>query len=205
MNSLNKVTPTEEAFTFIYASLVDIQGTIRAVDTKLSAVIAIEALAAPFAMPLLHSHLLHHAACQSQSSLLIPTILYAFAVFSFFVSIWMAIYGIVGISNPRDKITSSHDTNGAFYSPGMFSLRAIDALHFVHGDSSLPTLERHLQTLPMARETVFRELAFEQMKLCYIRDIKLLRQRFAFNALTFGLVACLLLISWSSIGTSLCN
>lgn len=175
-----------EKMTFLYQSISDLQGTIRAIDTKLGIVFVI--LSLPFST--IGSI---YGRFRSISEICTGLRMYfAYATFVAFAVLWfmafvIALRGLIGIDNPTCHIYGS-DATGVFYSAGLFSHRFSDAFFNRASLRSTRCVEAHLSLIPTSEEALLGELAFEQMKLAYIRDIKQLRHRWSFRLTFFWLL-----------------
>lgn len=172
----------EELESYLYASIADIQGTIRALDTKAGFVFVV--LSIPF------SNLgKFYGTCHSfaSSSISNPYIFYpAIVLIAIFLLSWAAAFvstirAIVSIDNPSDHIVNSNDLSGSFYCGGLFDLGLIDSLINRESIRAGKDVNKHFDSLPTSPESIIKELSFEQIKLAYIRDIKSIRQKWAYK------------------------
>jgi len=166
-----------ERLEFLYASINDIQGTIRAVDLKLNVLVVIliiplGSLREMIALVARQFHLFGH-----------PLPKYLFPVV--FGLIWIAalatvLRGLLGVAAPH-VFTLKSDPNraqsgsGVFYLPGLFKL----PWRTVWFTDKRIASRKELLALPGLFQDLVKELRFEQATLAYIRDIKLLRTKVA--------------------------
>jgi hypothetical protein len=97
---------------------------------------------------------------------------------SWLLAFIFAMRGIIGIDNPADHVPGTIP-NGVFYGGYLYNLSFFDTL-FNSNIQSAFKLGDHLARIPLDHETIKNELVFEQMKLIYIRTIKMARHKFAF-------------------------
>lgn len=164
-----------EQLHFLLSSIKDIQGTIRAVDTKVAILLA--ALAIPLPQVGLFFTFWHSARYAASA----PHIIMALAVAFYVVAVYLAVKTLVGIGDATGHIRGVRMQN-AFYAGGMFALDWRDLLANRAGTISSKSMDEYIAMLPATQEAMVEELATETMALAYIRDIKLYRQRWAFMA-----------------------
>jgi hypothetical protein len=156
---------------FITNAISDTQSTIRAIDTKLGAVIAGSLL--PFSvLGRIWSHI------GEISKTISPYLGCALGFLFFFIwiiSILLLIKTLSAIDNPREHIESDSTIKGVFYSGGMFKLGVKDYYFFNSSVKSADTVQEQVSNYPNDEADVVKELAFEHLKLIYIRDVKLHR------------------------------
>ncbi|MGH7729573.1 MAG: hypothetical protein ACREM2_12405 [Vulcanimicrobiaceae bacterium] len=173
---------------FLFASVADIQGTIRAIDTKVSILLA--ALAIP--LPLVRERFAAwHAHPFAWSA---PDVLAALAIVVYGLAALAALRTLGGIGNAGRNIEGARHAN-AFYAGGLFRWSWPDLFVSRSGVRSNRSLAEFVKGLPASTEDVVLDLASEVMTLAYIRDLKLYRQRGTLSltvaALALGLLASL--------------
>jgi hypothetical protein len=185
MTTVELPTPTEKSeelkinqvtLTFLYSSINDMQAVIRALDAKLSGLLVIFCIAIN-KLDLLHDAGQKFVSAHPRSGYLLVT--------TFFVA-WLlgmlsAFLGLVAIDNPAAHIDCTN-INGTFYSGRLFSPKLLDSF-YNRRTRRRPKLDAHQTALPKTENDIFEELSFEQMKLAYIRSIKIRRARTAFFSL----------------------
>ena len=119
---------------------------------------------------------------------------FSIAIVTFFIISWFlafvsTIRTIVSIENPSAHIVNSAEHSGTFYCGGLFKVCFIDSLINRESVTSNRDVKKHIETLPSSRKEVITELAFEQIKLSYIRDIKSIRQKWAYKFTTMWLAS----------------
>lgn len=173
---------------FLYNSIQDIQNTIRLVDAKLGFLLAILGFAVPNIGKIT-------IAIKRISSLLtnydILYLVYIFVICCFALSLslsfYIALVGISSIDNPAKHIAvSGAPATGAFYRGGLFPIKLYDVVYNRPSLVSNITLNSCLHATPISEEEIVSELTFEQLKLCYIRDIKIKRQSTAYVLALLG-------------------
>jgi hypothetical protein len=177
-----------EQMHFVLSSIKDIQGTIRAVDTKVSILLA--ALAIPLPQVALFFTYWHSNGFSATWGHLIM----ALAVLLYVTAVYVAVKTLVGIGDATGHVRGVRVQN-TFYAGGMFRLDWRDALADRAAVQSSKTVDEYIASLPATRGAMVEELTIEMLALAYIRDLKLYRQRVAFAAtVTAGAVAVIGLI-----------
>jgi len=174
---------------FIKEAILDIQTTIRAIDTKIAALLT--TLIVPFTfLGRIWSHLSYICTLEQKT-------LGVALFFSFFIvwalSIFSLARGLSAIDNPANHIVNSSKHKGLFYGGGLFEFSLIDSFINRKVIKASKDVKSHLADLPSSQDEINEELAFEQMKLIYIRDIKIYRFKTGFN------LACI----WLTLGVSI--
>jgi hypothetical protein len=178
-----------ERMHFLLSSIKDIQGTIRAVDTKVSILLA--ALAIPLPQVALFFAYWHGRSFTPT----VGHIVMVAAIVLYVSAVYVAVKTLVGIGDATGHIRGVRMQN-SFYAGGMFRLDWRDSLADRPAVKSSKTVDEYIASLPATRHGMVEELAIEMMALAYIRDIKLYRQRLAFSAtVAAGAVAVLGLIA----------
>ncbi len=158
---------------FILNAILDTQATIRAIDVKIGYLLA--ALLVPFTLlGRIWAHLfnLHVTLPFHFGDLLFVAFLlmWAFAVLCF-------ICALSAIDNPARHIINASNYQGVFYGCGLYQFGVLDSVlnrEIVRASNDVTSF---LARIPDVAINIQSELAFEQMKLIYIRDIKLHRLR----------------------------
>jgi hypothetical protein len=183
---------------FLYFSITDIQGTIRAIDTKLIGVLVI------LILPLgsLGKVTLYISQATNSGHILIEILTWAFLAgffVSWLISITISILGISSIENPTEFLSDSKYAPGTYYNGGLYdTFKFPDAFKVSDDCKSTILLNEQLSKLPTTIENVINELLFEQHKLVFIRDLKIHRQKtaFLFLAIFIGSGIVLWLVSF---------
>lgn len=156
--------------TFLAGSIADMQATIRAVDVKVAALVV--CLLAPLQnLHRVFKHLSHF----TEWTIRWPAIL----VVVLFLATWIAAFvalvrAIAATGNPAEHIKGAEDANGSFFLPAQFGFSRIHAVvnpRKLVSRAAIADVQNNLPT----NENVEAALVFEQMKLAYIRDLKLFR------------------------------
>jgi hypothetical protein len=187
---------------FLLSSIGDIQGTIRAMDTKLIGILIF------LMLPLSHIGKIFfyckHALiiyCWHCPFCFIATI----ALIILFCSSWLltiitALKGISAIDNPsshlcQNELQEENFPKGVFYNGDLFRPNILDILKNRPSLKSSISIKKQLDSLPVNEDPITIELLFEQNKLVYIRSIKIIRQKWCFILLEFFIfTGCLLWI-----------
>lgn len=172
---------------FVLASIADIQSTIRAIDVKVAALLV--GILAPLAsIGRVFSHIVNF--CHYSESIFFVIVSAIFLV-TWVLALISLVRAIGAIDNPAAHITNACDYKGTFYADGLFKIGILDV--FFNRDSVAASKDPKAfsQTLPKNKTEIESELIYEQMKLIYIRDTKILRfnwgLRFAFVWLVLGI------------------
>ena len=173
---------------FILNSILDTQATIRAIDVKIGYLLA--ALLVPFALlGRIWAHLFNiHATLPFY----IGDLLFFAFLLTWIFSILCLIRALSAIDNPAIHIIDHRNYNGIFYSGGLYQFEFFDSFQNRKSIRASENVVSFLAKVPDSERNIQNELAFEQMKLIYIREIKLHR-------LKTGIIAA---ICWFAIGLS---
>lgn len=162
---------------FAIAAVTEAQATIRALDVKLAALLV--AVLAP--ITLLSSIAECFAGIYSQwGGFLVGSALIGFSL-CWALAILCYLLAIGAISSPSNHILNGVICTGSLYGPGLFTFSPIDAILNRRSVISKVDPVKHIQSMPATPTDIEREMAFEHLKLIYIRDIKLLRLQWGFR------------------------
>lgn len=156
--------------TFLAGSLADMQATIRAVDVKVAALIVC------LLAPLQNIHrVFKHLIYFTEWSIRWPAIL----VVGLFLITWIAAFvalvrAIAATGNPASHIRGAQGANGAYFLPAQYNFSRLHVIRDPRKLLSRESLADVQNNLPTDAD-VEAALVFEQMKLAYIRDLKLFR------------------------------
>ena len=177
---------------FIRDSILDIQATIRALDSKVGILLVI--LLAPLSsLGKISSHAANYLDKYSE--------MYSYLLVGLFFSCWLismiSILRALNIINDPAKYIDSNGCKGSFYSGGLYEFEIIDV--FMNRGTLNNTIDVNGQmlVLPQDEDAVKKELVFEQIKLVYIRDIKILRLKFGQYAAYVWLISGLVIYFFS--------
>jgi hypothetical protein len=189
--------------TFLYQSISDVQGTIRQLDLKANAVLVFLTL-----LLTVTNHI--GSAIDSALNSNHRWLGYCFAVaipVLWFFAISCCYTALNAVFNPAGKIDNrGGQTRGVFFGAREFKFNTLSVLLGKASPRARPSLEAFIEKLPVGETAIHRELAFEQLKLFYIRDVKAIRLRFAlgsaFLCLLLSVVVWLLAAPWTAgVGT----
>ena len=182
--AIRETSDDSSSASFAFKSIADIQSTIRAIDTKMGILLA--ALAIPLKDAVVAIH-----AWQGTASWLRDFALVA-AILCYLGAIALALATLSGIGSAHAHVEGSPEVP-TFFAGGLYPLSARDALVRRRRVRSRIDFAEFERAMPRNSTEIRRELAAEIMMLAYIRDLKLLRQRFAFGltgaSLLLGFVA----------------
>lgn len=164
-----------EQMYFLLSAIKDMQGTIRAIDTKVSILLA--ALAIPIQQ--LATFFPYWRANGFSGSA--QHVCMVAAVCAYLVAVYVAVRTLVAIGDATGRVRGVRLEN-SFYAGGMFALSLRDAFVNHPGVQSTRSVQEYVAGLPRTHDAMIEELAIESMALAYIRDLKLYRQRIAFSA-----------------------
>lgn len=173
---------------FLYQSISDTQGTIRAIDTKLSIIIAI--LSLPFTTIGKICNRFYRIPELYQQY---PQKALAYTMFTVFGLLWLMAFvisfrGLIGIDNPSLHIKKSNNIKGIFFNGDLYRCKFVDAFTNSKKVLSIRTLNQQIGMLPTTKKELVNELAYEQMKLTYIRHMKQLRHNWAYQMTFYWLI-----------------
>lgn len=177
----------EKKIEFVINSINDIQGTIRAIDAKFFGTIAL------FLLPLTEIDEISKAFKGLYDNHECLTVLaLSILIACWIIGILLSFIGIYSISNPSDSIKNVSEANikGVFYQPHQFKFNFFSQFFSGKVKSKLTLLEI-IEDIKLEDNDRFNELVFEQMKLVYIRDVKISRQK---SATVFLLLTITLLL-----------
>ena len=162
---------------FLLAAIEDSQGTIRAVDVKVSVLLV--GLLAPFSnLGRIFSHISHIDSAVSH----VAAYLIAFVFFSLWgMALLSLVMSISAIDNPAKHIASSSKFTGSFYGGGLYRFSFIDSLFNRDIIKAEKDSGSFYDLLPDSEREIENELMFEHMKIIYIREIKLHRLKYAYR------------------------
>lgn len=179
----------KQKLVFMYASINDIQAVNRVIDAKLAGIIAI--LSLPFVkLDVFFGGAMALVAKLDYFGLLLICVICLLWLASFLV----VVKGLFAIDNPSTHINGAGES-GVFYSGDLFTTYKFRDNFFRRSDLlSKRTLPKHVEALPTTYSRLVEELAFEQMKLCYIRGLKIKRANAAYKFT--GFTVAILSITW---------
>ena len=169
--SVDRQTDEGAAMSWGLESIKDIQGTIRAVDAKIGILLA--ALAFPL-KDVAERYISVHS-----SGISVASAFFTLAIISYGIGILLSVLTLSGIGASHYHATGTEHFN-TFYAAGMFRLNFIDALFRRKEVRSTMTVEKFVAEIPKTCDRMLLDIAAEIMQLAYIRDLKILRQRYAF-------------------------
>jgi len=174
---------------FILAAIVDIQATIRAVDVKIAALLV--GLLAPVANLDKVFHVFDKVHSKDPKIMLAAMLIFLLLWLLAASSLAMA---IGAISNPAPRINGHEAMKGAFYAGYLFEFGILDVFLNRGLVRANKDIDKFDEDIPINSVEIERELVFEQMKVAYIRDIKLQRFKWGFR------LSC----TWVLISTLIC-
>jgi len=181
---------------FLYASIADIQATIRAMDFKANVLLLV--LFVPISRITDIAPLFHHLERERFGRMSWVAIIVAAGVLFFWmVSLILTLWYVSAVHDPSTHVSGKKPA-GTFYSPTLFNVRLwnIESARY----ASTQSLDDHLEQLPRTEEDICRELAFEQMKLVYIRSRKMALIKSGYNCTAIAALLAMLLAVLSFVG-----
>jgi len=178
---------------FLYNSLNDIQGTIRAIDAKFFGIFAILLLPLTELEEISESFKFLYNVHPSLTLFFCGLLIICWAL-----GIVVCLMGIYAIGNPKNRLKENKalTVKGLFYQPTLFNVTMLNQF-FPWCITSKETLENLVKEFDVDDKAIFNELVFEQAKLVYIRDLKMSRQQLSI----FFLLATTLIIAGSLVIT----
>jgi len=170
----------DKQISYLINSINDSQGIIRSIDTKIGILIAILSFPIPNIGKIYFS-LSYILRCSHGfvylASLFITITFFCFWLLSFYV----AIKGVIAIGNPIYSVLKTNvATTGSFYLGDLFKYKTLDVFLNLKSTKSSRTLEEQIALMPTNEVQLISELVYEQMKVVFIRDKKILRLQLAF-------------------------
>ncbi|WP_151981235.1 hypothetical protein [Acinetobacter guerrae] len=166
--------------TFLQSAIQDTQQNIRAIDFKIGALLA--GCIVPFPQIRTIYEFLSSNGLWWQQGL-------AWIIFSIWlIAVLILLAALSAIDNPSKHINDGYAQKGTYYGGGIFKFNVING--FLRTDiRTNKTVLNYSNELDDPNFPFINELAFEHLKLIYIRDLKLFRLKFA-----VGLIACLIFL-----------
>ncbi|ELE2166627.1 hypothetical protein RC856_003335 [Vibrio fluvialis] len=162
----------ERKVEFLYQSISDSQGTIRALDVKLGFFFVVIFLPLVALKEIMDIYKTIEGVCYY----FIPSLISVLAWVTSFLSLF---FSALSIGNPMNKIDTSiddlsEDTKSAFYNGNIFQLNILSLVN-----SRLVKVRKNLRektsSLPSDMSKLIYVLSLESMKLSYIREVKIYR------------------------------
>ena len=167
----------DDKTSFLAGSILDTQTTIRAIDVKIGAILV--GLLAPFAsFGRVWEHFMH--ICRVDPAFLGIGLSMVFFL-TWILSVFSLVRALSAIDNPAIHIINSGKYRGSFYGGGLYIFGLWDAFFnrpMIKASKDVGTI---VSEAPDTKDQIIEELAFEQLKLVYIRDIKLFRLETGIN------------------------
>lgn len=163
---------------YLYASISDIQSTIRALDTKVSyllVILFIPLTKLPSIYNALRGLLTHSSQVLTIASILLSI---AFSL-SWIIGLWCALRTIIAIDDPRQHIDGDRPES-QFYPAQLFDHGFWTAMGFKRSESK-KQFGIHYSSIPSDPDEIAKQLTLEQMKTMYIASLKLERSRNAYK------------------------
>ena len=168
--------------TLMLEAVKDAQGTIRAIDTKVGILLAALAIPLPYVVGVVSSEREHgfHPS--------FGVVCGAIALVSYVVAGFIAIRALTGTADAGAHVKRAQRTPDVFYLGGLYRLGWLDAGFNRRSTVSKRGLEEISATIPRDSNAVLDVLVNELMILAYIRDVKLFRQKVAFELTALAFV-----------------
>jgi hypothetical protein len=174
---------------FLISSIEDIQGIIRAIDNKLIAIIVL------ILLPV--SKLESIVMVFNKLIISVPfwgyLLLFTFVLF-WLLSLLFSFLGILGIENPKKHIYGSQNLTGYFYNGNMFKISFYQTA-FSNRIKTQKSFDTYYSELELSKKDILKELVFEQLKLSFIRNLKMRRQKIAIVSILISTIIGL--ASWT--------
>jgi hypothetical protein len=172
----------ENTLTFMYHSINDMQATIRSIDTKLGFILILNII------PITNVGKIYSGILQILSTddgciiQIINAVIVVMCAILWLLACRCTYKGITAIDDPRSHVRSLNEqAKGTFYSGGLYDRNFIDAFFNRSSVESKKTFAEYCKDMPSTDDQILKELTFDKMKLAYIRDTKLIRQKWAFR------------------------
>ena len=173
---------SSEKLQFLYASIADIQSTIRAIDSKVNYLLVVlflpltklGAIFGKFAQLFAH----HSATVRW----------FAFTSSILFTVCWLlstmcALLTLLAIGDSKERI-SGERPDSTFHPSSLFDIGFLNALSLNARHAIKRDFKEHYDSIPEDKESIAEQLAVEQVKLMYIVALKGCRSRYAYGIAT---------------------
>lgn len=155
---------------FLLSTIQDTQQNIRAIDFKIGALLA--GCIVPFPQIREIYNFLNSNDLWWQQGL-------AWIIFSIWLlAVLILLAALSAIDNPSKHINDGYAQKGTYYGGGLFTFNLINGF-FRTDIRTSKTVQSYSDELNDSNFPYIKELAFEHLKLIYIRDLKLYRLKFA--------------------------
>jgi len=172
----------ENILTFMYHSINDMQATIRSVDTKLGFILILNII------PITNVGKIYSGIFQILSTgdgwiiQIFKAVIIVMCSILWLLASVCTYKGITAIDDPRSHVRSLNEqAKGTFYSGGLYDRNFIDAVFNRPSVLSKKAFAEYCKEMSATDDQILKELTFDKMKLAYIRDMKLIRQKWAFR------------------------
>lgn len=187
------MTKKENRISFLTNAINDAQNIIRAVDVKIQVLLAF--LLIPFALlkdifDSINSLAIAYPSGSYHIYMIIIVILFWI---TWIFSLLIALSGLASIGNPNKHVRNDIGAKGTFYLGFIFRPKIWHSLTRTGLKSTL-SLSAIIDNLPKTDDEHVKELAFEHMKVVFIRDLKMFRQKLSLSFMLFWLFTGALII-----------
>ena len=162
----------------LYNSIEDLEGTIRAVDSKISYLLVV--LFLPVTQFSLVRSGIRSIFARSLATEIVSLSLAALAAMLWAASAYFSARALMPADAP-DVLGDEHETMSCFYPRHLFNLSA--RVVVLGGGKCERALSDHVDSLPEEEDQLVRALSCEQIKLMYIASLKSMRSRLAYLTL----------------------
>ncbi|HIF9289535.1 TPA: hypothetical protein ACX6Q0_001509 [Photobacterium damselae] len=153
---------------FLYQSISDTQSTIRAIDVKLGFLFVVVFLPV-VAIPKIYE------VYQQIKIVFIYNLLSYILIIIWGLSLFFLYKALVSIRNPRSVIKNiCGDDNCPFYNGDLFSFKLVDVF-FNFPIAANRNIDQKCSLLPNSQDEMISSLMIENVKIAYIRDLKIKR------------------------------
>lgn len=170
---------TDKKLQYLYASMADLQSTIRAIDTKVSYILVI--LFIPLtkfsAIYMTFKDLL---TCERPCLPILSGILVFGFIAVWALGFWLALRTIIAIDDPRHHIDGERP-DSQFYPAHLFQ-HGFWSIMGLTRTKSTTQFNKHYANIPSTEEDIAKHVTLEQMKTMFIVSVKLKRSVFAYYA-----------------------
>lgn len=184
----------ENVLMFLYHSINDMQATIRAIDTKLGFILILNII------PITNVGKIYSGIIQILSTddgciiQIFQAVIVVMCAILWLLACACIYKGITAIDDPKSHVSSFNEqAKGTFYSGGLYNRNFIDAVFNRSSVVSKKAFAEYCKDMPATDDQILKELTFDKMKLAYIRDTKLIRQKWAFRFTAYWVVLGLII------------
>jgi hypothetical protein len=179
----------EKSISFLTSAIEDTQNIIRAIDIKMQIAFGILIVPATNVGDIITTSVNLFSA----GGIFLKAVVVCFFVI-WLIALYICLKCLAGIGNPIPHIKNDKDVSGTFYLGDQFKFGFTNC--FYNQDvSSKDSINSIFGKIPKTDELILGDLTYEMMKVTYIRELKLIRQRWVFRfTMAWSILAILVFV-----------